>query len=154
MNDLDKERKRWEKWNKSLELYAKAVKGLKKFEKDLDDKKYTKLRDKIDDQYSATKLFLGPFTIITDLNILTNPNIILPGDTKPFGVGREWSFSVVQRALGKTVKSEIRGYSGKVIGYSYDAGDDYLVIKTESGEIKHMIMNAPFTIIDKKEEEN
>lgn len=148
MNNLNKERRRWKRWEESLNKYKKLVEEIGK-----DGKKFDELKEKLDKQFGVPCLFYGPFTIITDLNILVNPDIILPGDTEPFAICREWSFLKLKEALGKIVESEPPGYKGRVIGYAYDAGDDYFVIRTESGEIKYVILNSHFTIIDKKEEE-
>ena len=61
-------------------------------------------------------------------------------------MARTYSAKVIS-AWGKEIESELgKDFSGKVIGYAYDAGDDYLIIDKGDGQEVYMILNSRWKI--------
>ena len=79
---------------------------------------------KLDKRFGHGDLFsskqYGPFTVIKDKADLLNPNFIC----------------------------ELDNCIGTVIGYSYDAYDDYIMIELENGAIKNIMVNSHYHLVE------
>jgi len=144
--EYDREQEKWLKWAKEWERYTKRQnelvrKGVENADEIL-EKEFGK---------SSLEMYFGPWTKIYDKTDLANPNFILPGQNTSL-LSMSHGQGVVN-AFGKVVESSDLKIHGRVIGYAYDAGDDYLIIDT-GGEEKYLILNCQYKILDEKEEDN
>ena len=144
--EYDREQEKWLKWAKEWERYTKRQnelvrKGVENADEIL-EKEFGK---------SSLEMYFGPWTKIYDKTDLANPNFILPGQNTSL-LSMSHGQGVVN-AFGKVVESSDLKIRGRVIGYAYDAGDDYLIIDT-GGEEKYLILNCRYKILDEKEEDN
>ena len=134
--------KRWEKyWKREEEYYQKRAEYVR------EDKDY--LIPALDKRYGHGSINspyqFGPFTIIRDQADLLNPNFILPGYDYPFCQHPNTDHNI-PLYFGKKLWSEIERCEGVVIGYAYDAYDDYIQIKLDTGEIRNIIVNSIYKV--------
>ena len=87
----------------------------------------------------------GPFTLITDPSDLLNHNFILPGYTHSF-YGHPNTDHAIPTYFGKRLWSELDSVEGVVVGYGYDAYDDYIQIRLDTGELKNILVNSKYTV--------
>ena len=133
---------RWEKyWKREEEYYQKRAEYVREDKDYLIpalDKRYG--HDKLDSSYQY-----GPFTIIRDQADLLNHNFILPGYDYPFCQHPNTDHNI-PLYFGKILRSELEKCEGEVIGYAYDAYDDYIQIRLESGEIRNIMVNSHYKV--------
>jgi len=155
MNYLEKERVRWKKWAIKIEEYSKDLTKLISECREKDPDKFFRLKDALDKRYDHIRLYVGPWTEITDpedIKLLYTSGFILPGDDIPFI--QKHGYNDLKEAYGKRVVSELgKEYCGKVIGYGYDALDDYLVVINDMGHKVFLILNSRYEITDKEKED-
>ena len=111
---------RWEKyWKREKEYYEKRMEYIR------DEKEY--LLPALDERYGQGRFDspyqFGPFTIIRDQADLMN-----------------------HKYFGKKLWSDLEKCEGEVIGYAYDAYDDYIQIRLDTGEIRNIIVNSHYRV--------
>ena len=106
---------------------------------------------KLDKRFGHGDLFsskqYGPFTVIKDKADLLNPNFILPGLDCSF-YEKKNTDKKIPEYFGKKIVSELDNCIGTVIGYSYDAYDDYIMIELENGAIKNIMVNSHYHLVE------
>ena len=138
--------KRWKKYWEDEKVYSEERKKL--VIRSDSGENVEKEFKKLDKRFGHGDLFsskqYGPFTIIKDRADLLNPNFILPGMDKPF-CDLENPDKKIPDYFGKKIVSELdKDYIGIVIGYSYDAYDDYIMIEREDGSIRNILVNSHY----------
>lgn len=143
--DYDKEVRKWNKWADEFEKYHIRKMQLIRDLKGETRKQCEEIDKKLEAEFGKkdADMFYGPWTKIYSLADISNPNFILPGMSESF-MARSYSSEVIS-AWGKDVESEL-GDSGRVIGYAYDAGDDYLILDQGDGKETYMILNCHWKI--------
>lgn len=144
--EYEREQEKWLKWAKEWERYTKRQDELVRKDVENVDEILEKEFGK-----SSLEMYFGPWTKIYDKTDLANPNFILPGQNTSL-LSMSHGQGVVN-VFGKVVESPDLKIRGRVIGYAYDAGDDYLIVDT-GGEEKYLILNCRYKILDEKEEDN
>ena len=133
--------RRWDKyWKQEKEYLEKRAEYIR------EDKEF--LLDALDKRYghdSFNPRQFGPFTIIRDQADLLNHNFILPGLDLPFCQYPNTDHNI-PHYFGKKLWSELEKCEGEVIGYAYDAYDDYIQIRTDTGEIRNIIVNSHYKV--------
>jgi hypothetical protein len=134
--------KRWKKyWKREEEYYTKRAEYVR------EDKDY--LIPALDKRYGHGSIDspyqFGPFTIIRDQADLLNPNFILPGYDYPFCQHPNTDHNI-PLYFGKILSSELEKCEGEVIGYAYDAYDDYIQIRLDTGEIRNIMVNSHYKV--------
>lgn len=132
---------RWKKyWKREKEYYEKRMEYIR------DEKEY--LLPDLDERYGHGKIDspyqFGPFTIIRDQADLLNHNFILPGLDSSFldltNTDKNIPFYFGKKLLvGGLVE-------GIVVGYGYDAYDDYIRVQDDNGKIKNILVNSDWFI--------
>ena len=133
---------RWEKyWKREKEYYEKRREYIR------DEKEY--LLPALDERYGHDKIDspyqFGPFTIIHDQADLFNHNFILPGYDYPFCQHPNTDLNI-PKYFGKKLWSDLEKCEGEVIGYAYDAYDDYIQIRLDTGEIRNIMVNSHYKV--------
>ena len=145
-SDYNKEVRKWVKWTDEFKRFHErhaqllmSIKGNTKEELD-------KIENIIYQEFKTTssKIFFGPFTRIYDVRDLSDPEFILPGQNYPF-LSLDYSEKII-KAFGKMVESEDLKIKGRVIGYAYDAGDDYLILDSGKEKEEYLILNCRWEI--------
>lgn len=124
--DYNRELKNWKEW----------------FER---EKEYERRREELDKEFGHDGFNFGPYTIITDPSDLLNPDFILPGLNLPFSKISNTD-QKIPSYFGKRLKSELDGTEGVVIGYGYDAFDDYIQIRKDDGKEVGILVNSRYDI--------
>ncbi len=134
--------KRWEEYRKKqLEYFDRKRKLVKE---DAPEKKFRDLEKEFGYEGLSSAWF-GPYTIIEDPKDLIDPNFILPGYGIPFCEMKNTDHNIPEY-FGKRLWSEIEHTEGTVIAYGYDAGDDYIIIRTDEGKIVNVIVNSKYRL--------
>ena len=132
---------KWDKyWKKEKEYYLKRTEFIQ------EGKEY--LLPDLDKRYGhdgSCSLQFGPFTVIRDQADLLNHNFILPGYDYSFLQHPNTDLNI-PLYFGKRLWSELEKCEGEVIGYAYDAYDDYIQIKTDTGEIRNIMVNSYYKV--------
>ena len=132
---------RWDKyWKREKEYYQKREEYIK------EEKEY--LLPELDKRYGhdgSCSLQFGPFTVIRDQADLLNHNFILPGYDCSFCQLSNTDLNIPSY-FGKRLWSDLEKCEGEVIGYAYDAYDDYIQIRTDTGEIRNIMVNSHYRV--------
>ena len=132
---------KWEKyWKREEEYYEKRAEYIR------EDKDY--LIPALDKRYghdNLNSLQFGPFTVIRNQADLLNHNFILPGYDYPF-CQRLNTDPKIPLYFGKKLWSELEECGGIVIGYAYDAYDDYIQIRLDTGMVKNILVNSIYKV--------
>ena len=132
---------RWEKyWKREEEYYQKRAEYVR------ENKDY--LLPALDKRYGHdgfNHMMFGPFTIIHDPADLLNHNFILPGYDYSFCQHPNTDHNI-PRYFGKKLWSDLEKCEGIVIGYAYDAYDDYIQIRLDTGEIRNIMVNSHYRV--------
>ena len=131
---------RWSRWWKREGEYWEKRREF--VERDASDEEFREL-DIEYDKAGPNSEYFGPYTIIDDPRDLLNPNFILPGMDSSF-LSLTNTDRRIPEYFGKRIYSEIENISGIVIGYGYDAGDDYIIIRDDFGKEHHIIVNSHY----------
>lgn len=145
--EYDKEVRKWNKWAVEFEKYHNRKMQLIEELKGETREQLNEIERRLEAEFGKkdADMFYGPWTKIYSLADLSNPEFILPGMSESF-MARTYSAKVIS-AWGKEIESELgKDFSGKVIGYAYDAGDDYLIIDKGDGQEVYMILNSQWKI--------
>ena len=130
---------KWDKyWKKEKEYYLKRAEFIQ------EEKEY--LLPDLDKRYGhdgLCSLQFGPFTVIRDPFDLLNPNFILPGYDHSF-LQHPNTDPQIPLYFGKRLWSDLEKCEGVVIGYGYDAYDDYIQIRLDTGEIRNILVNSKY----------
>ena len=133
---------RWDKyWKREKEYYQKREEYIR------EEKEY--LLPELDKRYGHGKLDspyqFGPFTVIRDPSDLLNHNFILPGYDYSFLQHPNTDLNIPSY-FGKILRSDLEKCEGEVIGYAYDAYDDYIQIRLDTGEIRNIMVNSHYKV--------
>ena len=145
--EYDREVRKWNKWSEEFEKYHIRKLQLIKELKGETREQHEEIERRLEAEFGKkdADMFYGPWTRIYSLADLSNPKFILPGMSESF-MSRSYSAKVIG-AWGKEIESELgEDFNGKVIGYAYDAGDDYLIIDKGEGNEVYMILNSHWKI--------
>jgi len=134
--------RQWEEYGKKQVEYFERRRKL--VEEDASEKKFKDLKKEFGYEGLSSSWF-GPYTIIDDPKDLIDPNFILPGYGIPF-CKMENTDHKIPEYFGKRIRSEIENTEGVVIAYGYDAGDDYIIIKTDDGRVVNVIVNSKYQL--------
>lgn len=94
----------------------------------------------------------GPWTEIYDKEDLLDNSFILPGINRSFSALPNTDKNI-PNYWGKYMAEESGGSNfGEVIGFGYDATDDYILIKLENGERSTILVNSCYKVFDTLEE--
>lgn len=94
----------------------------------------------------------GPWTEIYDKEDLLDDSFLLPGFNKSFSAMFN-SDKNIPNYWGKYIAEESGGSNfGEVIGFGYDATEDYILIKQENGLKSTISVNSGYTVFDTLEE--
>jgi hypothetical protein len=52
----------------------------------------------------------------------------------------------LSKYFGKKLWSDLEKCEGEVIGYAYDAYDDYIQIRLDTGEIRNIMVNSHYRV--------
>lgn len=155
-NDYNREVIKWNRWAARWTEWANRKQQLIKTLGGHTLEECEEINRRLEKEFgcSETKIWEGPWTKIYDLRDLENPNFILPGLAHSF-IQKPNSGEIL-KAFGKTVVSDMGdNQTGVVIGYAYDAMDDYLILKTEEGKESYLLINTEYHILgEEKEEDN
>lgn len=144
--EYNREVRKWRKWadefkrfNERQAQLLKSIKGNTKEELDkIENILYQEFKT------TASEIFFGPWTKIYDVRDLSDPEFILPGQNYPF-LSLDYSEKII-KAFGKIVESKDLKVKGRVIGYAYDAGDDYLILDSGKEKEEYLILNSKWEI--------
>lgn len=121
--------KKWDTWLKDEEAYFKKKKQL--VARNAPKKEFDKL-DKFYGHDGFNTRQFGPWTVIYDKEDLLNPEFILPGGNKSFCQLKNTDQNIPSY-WGKRIFDEHRNeIVGRVIGYGYDSGDDYIIARDDN----------------------
>ena len=148
--------KDWEEYKeRSSEYYEKRLEIIKKYKNSESFEEEEKELNILKKEYGwdgFNPYQFGPWTIIDDPQDLRNSEFKLPGLNKAYCESNHyiedlpnWFGLIAEDDLSKNNK-------GIIIGYGYDATDDYLVIKKSDGETSTIIMNSRYKVIGKNGE--
>ena len=152
--EYDKEIVKWGKyWETYMKYHDRKIELIKKlggYTQEECDKISEILKKEFGDEL---KLACGPWTKIYDQRDLMDPSFILPGMNESFTT-KDYSQKVID-AFGKTVMSDDAiPIEGRVIGYAYDALDDYLIVLDDNGKEQYLILNSHWKVLEDKEKED
>ena len=145
--EYDKEVRKWNKWAAEFEKYHIRKLQLIKELKGETREQHNEIERRLEAEFGKkdADMFYGPWTKIYSLADLSNPEFILPGMSESF-MARTYSAKDIS-AWGKEIESELgKDFSGKVIGYAYDAYDDYIQIRLDTGEIRNIMVNSHYKV--------
>ena len=147
--------KEWEEYSERSKEYYKKRKAIIDKYRDSDEslwKKEDKELDDLEKEYGwdgFNPYQFGPWTVIDDSKDLKDPNFKLPGYNKSYSELKNapkdlpnWFGLVAECVLSNNNR-------GIIVGYGYDATDDYLVIKKSDGERSTIIMNSHYKVFGK-----
>lgn len=136
-----------EDWFKKEEEFYAKMKAI--HDSSLPNDKKEKRQERIRKKYGkdGNSFDFGPWVEIYDPKDLLDPNFILPGHKCSF-LNLSNTDHDIPSYFGKYIISEFPDYYGKVIGYAYDMGDDYIIALHPSGETRAIIVNSHYKIYD------
>ena len=144
--EYNSEVKKWIKWDEECKRYTDRHKQLIKTIGGRTLEECQEIKRILEAEFgNENDLWFGPWTKIYSVSDLMNPNFILPGMSESF-LAKPYAEKVIE-AWGKEIESELgEDFNGKVVGYAYDAGDDYLIIDKGDGQEVYMILNSHWKI--------
>ena len=140
--------KRWKKYLEEEKIYCEERRKLvvRSDSGENVEREFEKLDKRFGRDFFGGRRF-GPYTVIKDALDLLNPNFILPGFNVPF-CDLSNTDKNIPSYFGKKLYSDLEEKEGIVIGYSYDAYDDYIIIETEDNKIVNVMVNSHYHIVE------
>lgn len=148
--------KAWEEYKeRSSEYYEKRLEIIKKYKNnesfDEEEKELNILKKEYGwDGFNPYQF--GPWTVIEDPQDLRNSEFKLPGLNKAYCESNHY-IKDLPNWFGLIAEDDLsENNKGIIIGYGYDATDDYLVIKKSDGKTSTIIMNSHYKVFGKNGE--
>lgn len=146
----------WERYLKDENDYSFHRSRIISLDLDVDEE--SGILDILDEKYghdSFNARQFGPWVEILDRNDLLDPNFILPGRGRSFqkmtntdkNIPSYWGKFIISTG---TFSSDTG--PGEVIGYGYDSGDDYILIRKSNGSKSSIMVNSHYKVFDTMEE--